>query len=366
MTYFESLKLFLPVAGTIAALSLTLWAFHWLLIARHPEIGKERLFKRQLTMLGLTLLGLLIVILTLPVTDSSRNQLLGLIGILISGILAFSSASIFGNLAAGILLRITQPFQTGDFIFIGDHFGRVSERGLFDTEIQTEARELVALPNSYCIRNPVRTIRSSGTLISASLSLGYDLDHNQIEGLLLEAAKSAGLEDPFVHILELGDFAVTYRVSGFLSEPKFLISSRSHLYESVLDTLHGEGLEIMSPTYVNQKRLETAHRAVPTGKTPPVRSASEKARMEEIAFDKAERASALEQEKNDLVKQLQEFEGRIKESRDEGEKKKLNFRVARGRERLKAIEMEVEAIEREDEKADRAAADPSPSASSDK
>ncbi|MFA6749169.1 MAG: hypothetical protein WCS82_04745 [Candidatus Riflebacteria bacterium] len=35
-------------------------------------------------MLGLTLLGLLGVVLVLPVSDTSRNQLMGLIGILIS------------------------------------------------------------------------------------------------------------------------------------------------------------------------------------------------------------------------------------------------------------------------------------------
>jgi small conductance mechanosensitive channel len=35
-------------------------------------------------MLGLTLLGLLAVVLVLPVSDTSRNQLMGLIGILIS------------------------------------------------------------------------------------------------------------------------------------------------------------------------------------------------------------------------------------------------------------------------------------------
>ena len=55
-----------------------------MLIKRHPDLGNERLFPRQLIMLGLTLLGLLAVVLVLPVSDTSRNQLMGLIGILIS------------------------------------------------------------------------------------------------------------------------------------------------------------------------------------------------------------------------------------------------------------------------------------------
>ncbi|NCB47003.1 mechanosensitive ion channel, partial [bacterium] len=221
----ERFESFGPLIIMVTAVGVMLWVAHWLLIKRHPDLGNERLFPRQLIMLGLTLLGLLAVVLVLPVSDTSRNQLMGLIGILISGIFAFSSTAVTSNLLAGVLLRITKPFRVGDFIRIGEHFGRVSERGLFDTEIQTETRELIALPNTYCISNPVTTIRSSGTIISASLSLGYDLDHTRIEPLLMEAAKSSGLSEPFVHILELGNFSVTYRVSGLLEDPKRLISA---------------------------------------------------------------------------------------------------------------------------------------------
>ena len=215
-------------------------------------------------MLGLTVSGLLVTVLAMPINESSRIQLIGLLGIVISGVLAFSSTTIISNLMAGILLRITKPFKVGDFIRLGDHFGRVSERGLFDTEIQTETRELIALPNTYCINNPVSTIRSSGTIISASLSLGYDADRKEIESLLLEAAQSCGLEEPFVHILELGNFAATYRLSGFLEESKLLLSVRSNLYGCVLDTLHNNGIEIMSPSFMSQRQLRDGEKMIPS------------------------------------------------------------------------------------------------------
>jgi len=210
----EAITLLAPFLGIVTAVVATLWVAHWLLIGRQADLGNERKFPRQLIMLGLTLLGLLASVFVLPINDSSRNQLIGLIGIIISGVFAFSSTTIISNFMAGILLRITKPFGVGDFIRIGDHFGRVSERGLFDTEIQTETRELISLPNTYCIRNPLATTLSTGTIISATLSLGYDIDHNRIELLLMEAAQTCGLKEPFVHILELGNFAVTYRMSS--------------------------------------------------------------------------------------------------------------------------------------------------------
>ena len=139
---------FLPSVIVIIVTGFVLWGIHWCLIKRHPGLGSERKFPRQLILLVLTLVGVVGVIIALPIDESVRKQLLGLIGVLASGLIAFSSTNIVSNLMAGILLRMTKPFRTGDFIRVGDHFGRVSERGLFDTEIQSESRELIALPNA--------------------------------------------------------------------------------------------------------------------------------------------------------------------------------------------------------------------------
>lgn len=333
----ESIQRFLLFIGIVTAVGVILWAAHWLLIRRHPDLGNERKFPRQLIMLGLTLLGLLVSVLVLPISDSSRNQLIGLIGILISGILAFSSTTVISNLMAGVLLRITKPFKVGDFIRIDEHFGRVSERGLFETEIQTETRELIALPNMYCINNPVTTIRSSGTIISASLSLGYDIDHGQIELLLTESARTCGLSEPFVQILELGNFAVTYRVSGFLDEPKRLISVRSNLYASVLDTLHSQGIEIMSPSFMNQRKLPDDSRMIPST-TVASTFDDQKPSAEDVAFDKAERAEELENEKQQVRQEIEKLEVALKKVTDEGEKKAKQETIERMRKHLKSLE----------------------------
>lgn len=163
---------FLPLLLTIILVILILWLAHVFLVKRQADLGNEKLFSRQLPMLGLTIAGVLAVILALPVSESSRNQIIGLVGLVISGIFAFSSSTIFANLLAGIMLRVTKPFRAGDFIQVDDFFGRVVERGLLDTEIQTEVRDLVALPNTFMITRPISVTRSSGTIIFTTLSLG--------------------------------------------------------------------------------------------------------------------------------------------------------------------------------------------------
>ena len=131
---------------------------------------------------------------------------------------------------AGMMLRAVRSFRPGDFIRVGDYFRRVSEQGLFHVEIQTEDRDLTTMPNLYLVTNPFKVIRSSGTIISAEVSLGYDIPRTKIESLLIEAALAVQLEEPFVLVTELGDFAVTYRISGLFPKVKHILSTRSALH----------------------------------------------------------------------------------------------------------------------------------------
>jgi high-affinity Fe2+/Pb2+ permease len=83
---------FIPLIITAFFSVALLFCVHWILIGRHPEMGNERMFPRHLVMLGLTVACVVGTALALPVSDSSRNQLIGLIGLVISGIFAFLSS----------------------------------------------------------------------------------------------------------------------------------------------------------------------------------------------------------------------------------------------------------------------------------
>lgn len=336
----ELIRSLLPFILTTFSLLIFIALMHWILIGRFKSLGNERKFPRQLIMLGLTLVSILIIAFSLPINESSRNQLIALIGLLASGLFAFSSTTVTANLMAGMLIRVTRPFRTGDFIRVGEHFGRVAEMGLFDTEIQAETSELIALPNTYIISNPVSTVRSEGTIISVSLSLGYDIHHSVIDKALIEASTHAGLTEPFVQILELGDHAITYRISGMLLESKGMITARSRLYRAVLDTLHGHGIEIVSPTYIHQRRPGDKPTTIPTpdGIIPQDKATA----AEDVAFQKAEQAERTENTKEALSDVLQQLEAKLKEA-DSDDKVTINQRIDIIRDRLKALKNEDSA-----------------------
>ena len=289
-------------------------AYH-LLIKRQQATG--HVVGRQV--LIAVIAGILVVtlILELPIDNEPRGQLLSLLGILVTAAIALSSTTLLGNAMAGFMLRSIRNFRPGDFIVVDGHRGRVSELGLLRTEMQTEQRNLTTFPNLYLVSNPVTVVRASGTFISSTVSLGYDVPRERIEKCLLEATEHAGLTEPFVFVLELGDFSISYRAAGFLEDVKYLISAESKLRECMLDSLHAAGIEIVSPTFMNQRRLEPDQVFIPKGshRAKPKVDPADEARPEERMFDKAEIAES-EAKAEDRLKEVIEEMKQLDKERD--------------------------------------------------
>ena len=302
---------------------------HRLLVKRDDAQSRSPIL-RQLLVGALAAVVAILTILALPIGDAPRGQLLSLFGLLVTAAIALSSTTLLGNAMAGLMLRSIRAFRPGDFVIVEEHRGRISELGLLRMEIQTERRNLTMLPNLYLVSNPVTVVRSSGTFVAATVSLGYDTPRNQVEKCLIDAANNAGLSDPFVFVLDLGDFSVTYQAAGFLEEPKYLISAESNLRTNMLDALHEAGIEIVSPSFMNQRQLAPDRVFVPKGgrKTAVKQTAVGEPRPEERMFDKAELAedtADAEQELKSVVAKIARLENELPEGAD-GETTKAQLR----------------------------------------
>jgi small-conductance mechanosensitive channel len=294
--------------GTPALITLMAFAVLIRVIARSFPRTPSAAIYRQLAIVTAVLLGMIVLVVALPLSDELTGQMISLFGLVITAVIALASTTFVGNLIAGLMLRGIASFGHGDFIWIGEHFGRVTDKGLLQTEIQSEDRDLIVLPNLFVMTQPVRIVRSSGTLISTELSLGYDQQRTRVAELLKEAAAACELEEPFVQITELGNFAVTYRVSGFLGNIGHMVTKRSQLNGRVLDVLHGAGIEIVSPSFMNQRPVAPDVRILPIGRgvTPPADDGA----VERIMFDKADvvaRIDALSEQRHQVVTEIEKL-----------------------------------------------------------
>ncbi len=263
-------------------------------VERWRRLPGERRFRAQIFMLGLTVVGFSWIVLVLPIAPETRGQVINALGIIVSATIALSSTTLLGNLMAGLMLRSVHHYRPGDTIRVGGHIGRVTDRGLIATEIQTEEADLILLPNLFLAQQPVEVVRSTGTVVSANVSLGYDIPRLRIQELLKAAAEAAGLKEPFVQVVDLGDYSVVYRAGGLLLEVKSLLSTRSKLRASMLDALHEGGVEIVSPKVIARRELDSEQRLVPPIQSHLLKKEGTEGAVEDIAFDKASEAASIE------------------------------------------------------------------------
>lgn len=320
----------LPAALT-AFVSVVIVNVSYRFLLSRQALDKEVAWTRQIFFAAIIVLCVVFTILAFPISTATRGQIFNLLGIAFTAVIALSSTSFVGNLMSALMLKVVGSIRPGDFLRVEGYFGRVSEQGLLHTEIQTEERTLTTIPNMYLITHPHTVVRSKGTILSAEVSLGYDVSRHKIEKALLEAAEKTGLKDPYVQVLNLGDFSVNYRVAGFLEKIKFLITMRSELHAHVLDSLHEHKIEIVSPTFMNQRRVESEQVFIPKKErlTQPVKTTANM--PEEMIFDKAEEAESKESVKELLDKittERKELAALIKTDCSDEEKEKAESRIA--------------------------------------
>jgi small-conductance mechanosensitive channel len=308
----------LQTVGILVGVVLALVTLNLILRRLMPK----RHLLRQLIMLALTPLLLVPAIMAFVDSPEARFRVLGLLGVLISAAITLGSTTFIGNALAGIMLRVVNNFRLGDFIETGELKGWVSERGLFHVEIQNEEKDLTTIPNLFLVTHPVTVIRTrEETVVSADLSLGYDVPRGLIKELLQEAAIEADLEKPVVRIRELGDFSVTYSVAGILSETAGLLTARSRLMGRILDVLHGAGVEIVSPTFMNTRAYAHGRQFIPQrhGRVDEEGEIS----IEEIALEKAKTAGSIQdlEERHDRLEEaIKACESEISKTDDEAER----------------------------------------------
>jgi small-conductance mechanosensitive channel len=336
-TFLTAAGRFVPMLATLAVVAVVLAFLNWFLRRRwqdHPDAQ----FRFQLIMLALTLAGAVLVIILLPINDTLRGQLLSLLGILLSAAIALSATTFIGNVMAGIMLKAVKKARPGDFITVADLTGRITEMDLLQTEIQTEFRDLVTVPNLHMVTQPLKVVRASGTIITSEVSLGYDVSRTVVADILCQAAMESGLKEPFVHVRELGDYSIVYRVAGLLEDVQSLISARSRLRECMLDALHAAEIEIVSPAFMNTRTVPAEQRFIPIPSQPL--TAPEQGTAEQIAFDKADEAASVE----GIKKEIEHIEirlaelGRADDQASAATKEALEAQKAHLEERVEAAE----------------------------
>jgi small-conductance mechanosensitive channel len=282
------------------------------LLKRQSKGLTDKKLINSLILFSIAFIGAISVVLAIPMDTDQKGQVTSLIGIVLSAVLGLSATTFIGNAIAGIALKMRKDFKPGDFIKVNEIFGRVTEQGLFHTEVQTPNRDLTSMPNMMLASNPVNITRSTGTILAVEVSLGYDVNRLKIEESLIKAGLRSGLKEPFVLITSLGDFSIVYKLNGLLENVKSIVTAKSVLTGHVIDVLHEDGIEIVSPNFMNQRQVGETVFIPKKHKLKDPNMSNNTAASDSIIFDKADEAESIEKRKELLT----EIEAKVKTEKE--------------------------------------------------
>ncbi len=152
--------------------AVVVFLFFWFLSNRIRNVVKKRrsFLKIKDAMIANFAASFLKVIIIL-IGFSISMSVLGLSGVasgIVTGagvsavVLGFAFKNVGENLVSGVMLIVSRPFNTGDFISVSDITGNIVSMNLKTTDVRTIDGKMIYIPNSLIINNPLTNYTVEG------------------------------------------------------------------------------------------------------------------------------------------------------------------------------------------------------------
>lgn len=128
-------------------------------------------------------------------------------------IIGFAFQETLGNLAAGFMLAINEPFTVGHWVDIAGIMGTVQDMNMVTTTLTTADNKRVMVPNSKVWGNAITNYNALDTRrIEIGVGISYGANIGKARDVILETLKGCDkiLEDPapIVAVMEMGDSSI--------------------------------------------------------------------------------------------------------------------------------------------------------------
>ena len=113
--------------------------------------------------------------------------------------IGFALQGSLSNFAAGILILLFRPFKVGDWIGVGDSFGKVESIQILNSIIVSPGQKTLIIPNADVIGGVVTNFSAKGKIrLELSIPMGYESSFPQVKEIISKALQQVALvhQDP--------------------------------------------------------------------------------------------------------------------------------------------------------------------------
>lgn len=194
----------------------------------------------------------LVILITLSAMGIQWNKLAWIVSALSVGI-GFGLQEIVKNFISGLILLTERPVKVGDLVTISGVEGDIRRINVRATEIQLSDRSTVIVPNSQLISQNVRnaTMNNAQGVATIALTFPLDIDPEQVRGILLQAYQEhqsiLEMPAPSVTFSQLAPTGIVLSVTGYVTSPRVVSSTKSELLYDILKRLRAEKVSLSMP-----------------------------------------------------------------------------------------------------------------------
>jgi small conductance mechanosensitive channel len=111
---------------------------------------------------------------------------LGVVGLTIG----FAAKDSLSNIMAGFLIFWDKPFHVGEWVTLGQHYGKVAEITMRTTRVQTRDNKWIVIPNATVIDEIMINHSTNGeTRLQIPVGIGYAQDIAKARAVILDAMR---------------------------------------------------------------------------------------------------------------------------------------------------------------------------------
>ncbi|MEE9431225.1 MAG: mechanosensitive ion channel domain-containing protein [Melioribacteraceae bacterium] len=163
----------------------------------------------------------------------------------------FAAQDVLKNIFGGIMILFDRPFQVGDKILIGSHYGEVLSIGLRSTRLVTADDSLVTVPNAELMSQPISNANTGETncQVVAEIYLPAYIDTEKARRIAIDSAqvsKFVFLNKPISVIFKNEIFqnrsVLKMRLKAYVLDIRYEFPFMSEMTEITLRELIKEGV----------------------------------------------------------------------------------------------------------------------------
>jgi small conductance mechanosensitive channel len=224
------------------------------------KLGIEDTLRQLLVRIVRILVLGLFVVMALQNLGVQLLPLLAGLGVAGAGV-ALAMQGVLGNLAAGLTIIFTRPFQTGEYISIADEEGTVEEIKLFNTVLSHPDYSRIVIPNRKIVGEILHnfgSVRQLDVVVGVAYDTDIKLALEAIHDLLAAHPKILKDPEPLIRVLSLSDSSVNIAIRPWTTVDDFYDTS-SEITRAVLEAFRERGIHIPFPQR-EVRLLDTARR----------------------------------------------------------------------------------------------------------